>query len=66
MDTKAKKQLERFFISSQIFSFNTSKIHHHDRDGYVTRYFFHFYAMTSSLAKVMGLQSRLLLEKKAI
>ena len=34
----------------------TSKIHHHDRNGHITRNFFHCPALISPLAKVMDLQ----------
>ena len=36
--------------------FMTSKIHHHDRNGHITRNFFHCPALISPLAKVMDLQ----------
>ena len=45
-------------LSSRIHNLVTNKIVHHDRNGLITSYFFHFGAMISSLAKVMGLQSR--------
>ena len=35
----------------------TSKIHHDDRDGHITRNIFHCQLLISSVAKVMGLQS---------
>ena len=38
-------------------------MNHDDRNGHIARYFFHCHAIISSFAKVMGLQSRLILEK---
>ena len=36
----------------------TNSLIYHDRNGHITSIFFHFDAIISSLAKVMGLQSR--------
>ena len=45
-------------FSFRISHFMTNKIVHHDRNGRITSNFFRFDAMISSLAKIMGLQSR--------
>ena len=41
-------------VSPRIFNLMTNKIDHNDRNGHITRYFFHCKAITSSLVKVMG------------
>ena len=67
---QAEKQLDPFFdnltffdFSPQIFLLVTSKMDRDGRNLHIARSFFHCYTMISSLAKVMGLQSTLLLEK---
>ena len=55
-------RLDAFCFSPQIFHFITNKMNHDDRNGHISRYFFHCHAMISSFA-TQGLQSRLLLEK---
>ena len=60
------RQLQRFCFSSQIFHFLTSKVNHNDRNGHITCNFFHCQAMISSFTKVMGLQSRKILEKTEV
>ena len=52
-----------FDFSPQRFLFMPRKIDNDDRNGHIASNFFHFYTMVSSLAKVTGLQSHLLLEK---
>ena len=53
---RAKNRV-RFDVCSLPLHFMTSKIHHHDRNGHITRNFFHCTALISPIAKVMGLQS---------
>ena len=55
--------LTLFDFSPQIFLLVTSKMDRDGRNLHIARSFFHCYTMISSLAKVMGLQSTLLLEK---
>ena len=45
-------------FSSQILHFIASKVVHDDRNGHFACGFFHYEVMISSLAKVVGLQSR--------
>ena len=49
---------ENGVVSFRILNFMTNKIIHDDRNGHITSNFYSFDAMISSLAKVMGLQSR--------
>ena len=51
-------------LAPPIFLFVTSEAHHDDRNGRIISYIFHCHVMISSFAKVTGLQSRLILEKK--
>ena len=60
------RQLQRFCFSSQIFHFLTSKVNHNDRNGHITCNFFHCQAMISSFTKVMGPQSRKIVEKTEV
>ena len=46
-----------FGVALQIFHFMTIRTYHYDRNGRITGNIFHCYAIISSLAKVMGLQS---------
>ena len=52
------KSPEKLVFSYRIVNLMTNKIVHHDKNGHITSNFFRFDAMISSLAKVMGLQSR--------
>ena len=56
-DSRLAKNRVRFDVCSFPLNFMTSKIHHHDRNGHITRNFFHCTALISPIAKVMGLQS---------
>ena len=49
---------EIWVFSSRILHLMTNKINHDDRNAHFTSNFSRFDAMMSSLAKVMGLQSR--------
>ena len=49
---------ENLVFSSRILNLMTNKIVHHDCNSHLTCNFFDCDAMISSLAKVMGLQSR--------
>ena len=49
-----------------MFYFTKNKKNYDDRSGHFTRCFFHWHAMISCVAKVMVLQSYLLLEKIAV
>ena len=54
--TVKKKSTKKWVVSSRIHNLMTNKITHDDRNDHITSYFFHFDAMISSLAIVMGLQ----------
>ena len=58
MHTTGKSSLTDFLLFSTTTHFITSKSVHHDRNGHFARNFIHYDPMISSLAKVMGLQSR--------
>ena len=48
------EKCEPFGVGPRIFHFTTV---HNDRNGHITSYIFHCYAIISSLARVVGLQS---------
>ena len=55
--------LPHFHVTPVKLHFMTIEINHYDRIDHIATNFFHCHAMISSLAKVMSLQSLLLLEK---
>ena len=55
-----------FGFSSRIFHLMTSKMNHDHRDGHFVCHFFHCDTMISSVTKITGQQSRLLLEKMVV
>ena len=46
-----------FTLAHDVLNFMTFYVDGCDRNGHITSNFFHYYAMISSLAKVVGLQS---------